>query len=208
MRWLLRPEADSTFSCDEELREALRASCHIPVLGGLWPYAPHRSDGSHRGSYFDGLFWPSVLYMWRAFDSSDALLKVSGIGWPTSHIHLPVPTPPHWILLPPSTTSGASRRATRPAHFFSQRAARDRLFPRRRRRMAARRPPPPAVALGAASGATTARPHAAATDRHRMDAPHPPHPPLPLCAAVPRCARRLRPLSSAVERGRRAAIIL
>ena len=134
MRWLLRPEAVSTFSCDEELREALRASCHIPVLGGLWPYAVHRSDGSHRGSYFDGLFWPSVLYMWRAFDSSDALLKVSGIGWPTSHIHLPVPTPPHWILLPPSKTTLWRLYAQGyddTAHFFSQRAARDRLFPRR-----------------------------------------------------------------------------
>ena len=37
MRWLLRPEAVSSFGCHAELCEALRASCHIPVLGGLWP---------------------------------------------------------------------------------------------------------------------------------------------------------------------------
>ena len=101
-RWFVRPEALCTFHDHAELSQALRASCHIPVLGGLRPYSVQRADGTSRGAFYDGLFWPSMMYMWRAFDASDAVLKVSGLGWPTAHIRLPLPVPPHWIVLPPS----------------------------------------------------------------------------------------------------------
>ena len=102
LSWPLRPQVISSYGSHEELSQTLRATCHIPLLGGLRPYPVHRPDGSSRGAFFDGLFWPSILYAWRSFDSSDALFKTSGIGWPTAHIHLPIPVPPHWIILPPS----------------------------------------------------------------------------------------------------------
>jgi hypothetical protein len=124
---LLKPKAIATFGSDDELRESLRASCHIPILGGLRPYTVHRPDGSSRGDFIDGLFWPSILYAWRTFDASDALLKISGVGWPTAHIHLGMPVPPHWIVLPPSQRTlwrlyEAGYEDT--AHFFTRGKAR------------------------------------------------------------------------------------
>lgn len=98
----IRPEAFCTFRSRAELAQALRASCHIPLLGGLLPYQVRKPDGTSLGAFYDGLFWPSILYMWRAFNASDALLKVSGIGWPTAHVALPLPVPLHWLVLPPS----------------------------------------------------------------------------------------------------------
>ena len=59
-------------------------------------------DGTSLGTFYDGLFWPSLLYTWRAFDAKDTVLKVSGFGWPMAHIRLALPVPPHWLVLPPS----------------------------------------------------------------------------------------------------------
>ena len=85
----------------------LRASCHIPVIAGGLPYHVQRqkaADGSvmHTGgNYIDGLYWPSVLFQWRAFDRADTLVKVSGLGNPTAAIRPPLVMPLHWLILPP-----------------------------------------------------------------------------------------------------------
>ena len=98
------------------------------MLGGVLPYqvdhiGTARARGAARGydaGYYDGVFWPSVLYMWRAFDASDTLFKVSGLGWPTAHIR------------PPSRS-----RSLMPA------AAADDAVAALRRRLRRRGPPPP-----------------------------------------------------------------
>ena len=64
--------------------------------------APYVEKARTFASRSGSLFWPSILYAWRAFDASDTLLKVSGIGWPTAHVALPLPVPIHWLVLPPS----------------------------------------------------------------------------------------------------------
>ena len=71
----------------------------------MLPYTVTRDDGTPLGSYYDGLFWPSLVYTWRAFDARDTVLKVSGFGWPTAHIRPALPVPPHWLVLPPSQTT-------------------------------------------------------------------------------------------------------
>lgn len=112
MQPLVWPEAISSFCSKAKLMQVLRATCHIPVLGGVLPFridpdSEEAADGAasdrhEGGGYYDGLFWPSVLYTWRAFHASDTLIKVSGIGWPTAHIAMQIPLPPHWVVLPPS----------------------------------------------------------------------------------------------------------
>jgi hypothetical protein len=86
----------SHFESQEQLRLFLRASCHMPVFGGLLPF---RVD--HR-FYFDGLFWASFLVPWRRPTARDHVLKVSAIGAPTAHLK-PPPMPPWWTVMPPST---------------------------------------------------------------------------------------------------------
>lgn len=96
-------ETRSHFRSQSELRHVLRASCHIPLFGGILPYpVPEVGPRGQRRAYYDGLFWPSVLHMWRKFDRADTLHKVSGIGNPWSNIAPPLPMPLHWVLLPPS----------------------------------------------------------------------------------------------------------
>ena len=107
---LLWPEVVSRFASRAELAQVLRASCHIPVLGGLLPFRigtaegeeaeahPHQGAKGSKGKgarYYDGLFWPSVLWSWRAFSASDTLLKASGLGYPHPYPY-PNPNPnPH-----------------------------------------------------------------------------------------------------------------
>ena len=132
-RSFVRPEAVSSFASREQLAQTLRASCHIPLLGGLLPYKVHKPDGTSSGAYYDGLFWPSILYMWRAFDASDTLLKVSGLGWPTAHVALPLPVPVHWLVLPPSQRTLWRLYASGYddcARFFAQRDRGQQLLPR------------------------------------------------------------------------------
>mmetsp|Transcript_2418 Transcript_2418/g.6928 ORF Transcript_2418/g.6928 Transcript_2418/m.6928 type:complete len:269 (-) Transcript_2418:1160-1966(-) len=108
MKPAMRPETVSNFASIHHLKQVLRASCHIPILAGGLPYHVQRqqaADGTviHAGGYFiDGLYWPSVLFMWRAFDRADKLIKVSGLGNPTAAIRPPIPMPLHWVVLPPS----------------------------------------------------------------------------------------------------------
>lgn len=150
--WMpLRPSVASVFSSREETLQYLRASCHIPLLGGLKGFAVSHSDGS-RSSYFDGLFWPSLLCAWRVFEpGADSVIKVSAAGWPTAHITPPIPAPPHWIVLPPSeqtlwTLFEAGQSAT--ARFFQTPAGRRLLAGRTRGQPPALPPaPPPSRAL-------------------------------------------------------------
>ena len=53
-RSVVRPEAVSTFASQDQLAQTLRASCHIPLLGGLLPYTVHKPDGTASGAYYDG----------------------------------------------------------------------------------------------------------------------------------------------------------
>lgn len=86
----------SRFESQQQLRSFLRASCHMPIFGGVRPYPV---DGRW---YFDGLFWASFLVPWRRPTSRDHVLKVSAIGAPTAHLK-PPPVPPWWTVMPPST---------------------------------------------------------------------------------------------------------
>lgn len=87
----------SRFDSQAQLRSFLRASCHMPLFGGLLPYSV---EGR---LYFDGLFWASFLVPWRRPTSRDHVLKVSAIGAPTAHLK-PPPVPPWWTVMPPSTS--------------------------------------------------------------------------------------------------------
>ena len=86
----------SRFDSQRQLRAFLRASCHMPLFGGVLPY---RVDGRW---YFDGLFWASFLVPWRRPTARDHVLKVSAIGAPTAHLKPPA-VPPWWTVMPPST---------------------------------------------------------------------------------------------------------
>ncbi len=149
---LLWPEAVSHFgSSNAKLKQVLRASCHIPVLGGLLPFhippddgagAAARGDKERGARYYDGLFWPSVLYTWRAFHASDTLLKVPA----TSALSPPALGLPPALRPPPSALSPPpSRPRTRPSalgrrlrHRRSADAARAALAPGQRHRVADR----------------------------------------------------------------------
>jgi hypothetical protein len=148
-RWAIRPQAVAAWGDRVTLAQTLRASCHIPLLGGMLPYTVRRADGSKLGAFCararprtpshqrssshqtrhrhahqitthhrhtsatpphlrhtsatpphprptstspshrhtpppwrtpgsdDGLFWPSIIYLWRVFDPTDAVLKVT-----------------------------------------------------------------------------------------------------------------------------------
>jgi len=86
----------SRFENQRQLRGFLRASCHMPIFGGVLPYSV---EGRW---YFDGLFWASFLVPWRRPTSRDHVLKVSAVGAPTAHLR-PPNVPPWWTVMPPST---------------------------------------------------------------------------------------------------------
>lgn len=88
----------SNFRSQRQLRQQLRASCHMPFFGGVLPY---EVDGRW---YYDGLFWASFLVPWRVPTPGDHVLKVSAIGNPTAHIR-PPPLPVWWSVLPPAQST-------------------------------------------------------------------------------------------------------
>lgn len=93
----LMAEIPSKFESREHLKGALRASCHVPFIGGIWPYV-HKGAG-----YYDGMFWSSALVVpWRYFHPEDELVKVSAFGTAGCHIATDVPMPPWWAIFPPS----------------------------------------------------------------------------------------------------------
>ena len=137
---LFRPETYNAFDSRRNLEQVLRASCHIPIIGGILPYTI--DGGGARGAFYDGLFWPSILHMWRA-GSGDTLVKVSGIGSLTAHIRPPLPPPPHWCVRSPTLLKRRALahacllRQVRPPAFASDALAPLRDGRGRRRREAA-----------------------------------------------------------------------
>ncbi|CAK9065872.1 unnamed protein product [Durusdinium trenchii] len=87
-------EVVNQYSTKESVFHALRASCHVPMLGGFGPYC---YDGH---AYFDGMFWPQVLVPWKGTES-DLVIRVAALlRNPSSDIKAPsVPT--WWSIFPP-----------------------------------------------------------------------------------------------------------
>eukprot|EP00931_Biecheleriopsis_adriatica_P067181 TRINITY_DN41369_c0_g1_i1.p1 TRINITY_DN41369_c0_g1~~TRINITY_DN41369_c0_g1_i1.p1 ORF type:complete len:738 (+),score=99.49 TRINITY_DN41369_c0_g1_i1:196-2214(+) len=87
-------EVVNKFNNNSEAFHALRASCHVPVIGGLGPY---RYDGH---AYFDGMFWPQVLVPWKG-TRDDYVIRVSALlQGPSSDIKPPI-LPTWWSIFPP-----------------------------------------------------------------------------------------------------------
>ena len=91
-------EVCSAFESREHLWQLLRASCHMPLVGGVLPYGV-------RGSlYFDGLFWSQTLafVQWRGFLDGDEVVKVSPLSLLGCEIKpRRLLIPPWWGVLPP-----------------------------------------------------------------------------------------------------------
>eukprot|EP00658_Telonema_sp_P-2_P065516 TRINITY_DN54737_c0_g1_i1.p1 TRINITY_DN54737_c0_g1~~TRINITY_DN54737_c0_g1_i1.p1 ORF type:complete len:638 (+),score=150.25 TRINITY_DN54737_c0_g1_i1:216-2129(+) len=89
-------QVSSTFKTRQELLEALRASCHVPCIGGVLPYR------TSKGWMYDGMFWSSALLIpWRTFRHDDELIKVSSFGVPGASIKPACHIPMWWALFPP-----------------------------------------------------------------------------------------------------------
>lgn len=86
-------EINDTFPDLKNLIGVLRASSHIPVLGGLGPY----KLGS--GRYFDGFVWSTMFVPWRG-ERNDKVIRVSAYSAPGSDIK-PGLVPPWWTVIPP-----------------------------------------------------------------------------------------------------------
>jgi len=98
-RLLLRPpffmgEIVDEFADNEAAIKWLLASCHIPIVFGIWP---RYVNGK---AYYDGMAWSSLLVPWRGA-SEDRIIKVSGLGNPLTDIRPPL-IPLWWSILPPS----------------------------------------------------------------------------------------------------------
>ena len=90
---LFSAEVVNKFSNNLDVFHALRASCHMPVIGGFCPYR----YGNH--AYLDGMFWPQMLVPWRG-TLDDFVVRVSVVSMLTGDIktsYLPI----WWALFPP-----------------------------------------------------------------------------------------------------------
>jgi len=88
-------EAVSDFKSTDDALGMLRASCHVPLLGGILPY-------KHRGCYYyDGFFWPSFFVPWRSLHRKDKVLKSSAIGTLGAQISPSIMLPVWWMCFPP-----------------------------------------------------------------------------------------------------------
>ncbi|CAD7937151.1 unnamed protein product [Amoebophrya sp. A120] len=78
--------------------QCLRASSHIPLLGGLFPYFVEK----YRAYYVDGLMWLSLFVHWRTFSPSDYVTRVSATGvYPNADISPRKTFPAWWAIFPP-----------------------------------------------------------------------------------------------------------
>eukprot|EP00930_Biecheleria_cincta_P038097 TRINITY_DN26180_c0_g1_i2.p1 TRINITY_DN26180_c0_g1~~TRINITY_DN26180_c0_g1_i2.p1 ORF type:complete len:787 (+),score=76.14 TRINITY_DN26180_c0_g1_i2:54-2414(+) len=90
----LTAEVVNQFRDNQDVFHALRASCHVPVIGGLLPY---RYDGHY---YLDGMFWPQMLVPWKG-TQHDFVVRISALlSGPSSDIRPPI-MPTWWSLFPP-----------------------------------------------------------------------------------------------------------
>eukprot|EP00668_Euglena_longa_P031683 GGOE01040925.1.p1 GENE.GGOE01040925.1~~GGOE01040925.1.p1 ORF type:complete len:604 (-),score=213.92 GGOE01040925.1:514-2325(-) len=85
----------------KHLAQVLRASCHVPLIGGVLPFHMTEAGG---GWYYDGLFWSSGLGFvpWRAVTDEDRVIRISGLGIWGALVKPPVTFPPWWCLVPPA----------------------------------------------------------------------------------------------------------
>lgn len=75
--------------------QILCASCHVPLVAGLLP----KKIG--RRFYYDGLLWPSRLFVpWRGAEG-DFVVRVSACSAPLADLRTPRWIPQWWMLLPP-----------------------------------------------------------------------------------------------------------
>ena len=104
----VQPLVVESFASTPQLRESLRASCHIPGLGGLRPLEVdllepgQPAGGGGRAACFDGSAWPSWLCRWRVWSADDRLLTVSGLSAFFGDLGPPLLVPLHWVIVPPA----------------------------------------------------------------------------------------------------------
>lgn len=84
------------FKSFDDLFHTLRASCHVPIFGGVLPY---KVEG--RGLFYDGCYWSSFFVPWRTLQEDDRVIKTSAVGSPFSQIRPPNIMPFWWALFPP-----------------------------------------------------------------------------------------------------------
>eukprot|EP00468_Gymnochlora_sp_CCMP2014_P008457 CAMPEP_0167745080 /NCGR_PEP_ID=MMETSP0110_2-20121227/2953_1 /TAXON_ID=629695 /ORGANISM="Gymnochlora sp., Strain CCMP2014" /LENGTH=427 /DNA_ID=CAMNT_0007629683 /DNA_START=778 /DNA_END=2061 /DNA_ORIENTATION=- len=89
-------EAVNEYRDIDDAIKMLRASCHVPLLGGILPY---KARGRF---YYDGFFWPSFFVPWRQFHEQDRVIKTSAIGTLGAQISPSVILPMWWMIFPPS----------------------------------------------------------------------------------------------------------
>ncbi|CAJ1365310.1 unnamed protein product [Effrenium voratum] len=90
----LTAEVVNTFSSTEDVFHALRASCHVPIVGGMGPYCYDKH------AYFDGMFWPQVLVPWKG-TGADFVVRVAALLRNlSSDIKAPL-VPAWWSIFPP-----------------------------------------------------------------------------------------------------------
>ncbi|CAK9108180.1 Elongation of very long chain fatty acids protein 7 (3-keto acyl-CoA synthase Elovl7) (ELOVL fatty acid elongase 7) (ELOVL FA elongase 7) (Very long chain 3-ketoacyl-CoA synthase 7) (Very long chain 3-oxoacyl-CoA synthase 7) [Durusdinium trenchii] len=90
----LKAQVVNQFSSKESVFHTLRASCHIPMLGGVGPYFYNGN------AYFDGMFWPQFLVPWKG-TQSDLVIRVAAV-WRNLSADIVAPSvPTWWALLPP-----------------------------------------------------------------------------------------------------------
>eukprot|EP00928_Gymnodinium_smaydae_P083626 TRINITY_DN66869_c0_g1_i1.p1 TRINITY_DN66869_c0_g1~~TRINITY_DN66869_c0_g1_i1.p1 ORF type:complete len:714 (+),score=72.97 TRINITY_DN66869_c0_g1_i1:111-2252(+) len=98
LRWpVLQAEVASKFKSWQELFSCLRASMHVPIAAGVFPYPI-----ADRGWYYDGMVWAALFVPWRAFDDDDVVVRVSACGFPNAQIGPRFPFPFWWLAMPPS----------------------------------------------------------------------------------------------------------
>ena len=89
----VKGEVLDNFKNRDHVMKMVRASCHIPLVGGILPY------DTGFGWYYDGFAWcNSFCVPWRSFRTDDYLVKVSAIGLPNVDIKPPWVVPIWWIV--------------------------------------------------------------------------------------------------------------
>lgn len=86
-------EVVNTFQNNETVFHTLRATCHVPIIGGLLPY---RFDGH---CYLDGMFWPQMMVPWRG-SRNDHLVRISTVSLLSGDIMTSY-LPTWWSIFPP-----------------------------------------------------------------------------------------------------------
>jgi len=87
-------EVIDDFPNDEVSIDIMAASCHVPLLAGIFP---KRVGGK---MYYDGMAWTSALVPWRGPRGS-RVVKITARSAPLHHVQSPM-MPLWWAVFPPS----------------------------------------------------------------------------------------------------------